>query len=280
MQEVTGMQTPFYEARSFPEITSPVTFHENILGRNTIFHPHWHEAIEILCFREGVTAVGYENETLYGKSGDTIIVNSNTIHSLQTASNVSIYDCLIVEEYWLRTFDVRLDEILFPSQIRDQEVCARFRRLTEVFASTAPYRMIRTQAETLSMMAYLLEHYAASNTLFSASLPELSALIKKIVEYIREHLSEPITIDDISREVNFSKSYVCRTFHRFTGKTIMEMINSLRCAQAQTLLASKKYTVAECARMCGFSNPSYFAKTYKHFIGELPSETRRSDSVQ
>ncbi len=58
------MQTPFYEARSFPEITSPVTFHENILGRNTIFHPHWHEAIEILCFREGVTAVGYENETL------------------------------------------------------------------------------------------------------------------------------------------------------------------------------------------------------------------------
>ena len=52
-------------------------------------------------------------------------------------------------------------------------------------------------------------------------------------------------------------------------------LNYTRCSYARKLLASGRYNVSESAEHSGFSNLSYFAKTYKKYMGELPSQVER-----
>lgn len=50
-------------------------------------------------------------------------------------------------------------------------------------------------------------------------------------------------------------------------------LNMTRCTHARDLLLSGGTCVAECALRCGFQHLSYFTKTYKRYMGELPSQT-------
>ena len=79
--------------------------------------------------------------------------------------------------------------------------------------------------------------------------------------------------------VGFSKYYLCRTFRQITGSTVVDYLNSLRCAHALQLLSSGEYTVGECAEKCGFRNLSYFAKVYRRYRGCSPSDELGKASV-
>ncbi|ELP5185316.1 helix-turn-helix transcriptional regulator, partial [Clostridium perfringens] len=71
-----------------------------------------------------------------------------------------------------------------------------------------------------------------------------------------------------------SKYYTCRTFKEVTGKTILDYINHIRCINARNLILYNGYTISESAYKSGFNNLSYFSKTYKKYMGLLPSEEK------
>ena len=94
------------------------------------------------------------------------------------------------------------------------------------------------------------------------------------VYYEAHHHPEPFSMDSVCRETGFSKSYICHTFKEVTGQTVLDYVNFLRCNHARSLLASGKYNVGESALQSGFSNLSYFSRTYRRIMGELPSVRR------
>jgi AraC-like DNA-binding protein len=66
----------------------------------------------------------------------------------------------------------------------------------------------------------------------------------KALCYIRQHLCEPITLDDICREVAMSRYYFCHLFRAYTGMTVINYINMLRCALARSLILEKRFNVS------------------------------------
>ena len=81
----------------------------------------------------------------------------------------------------------------------------------------------------------------------------------------------------MARAMGMSKFYLCREFKRATGQTVIEYVNSYRIQKAAQLI-SGGYTVSEAARACGFENMSFFTKTFKKYLGCLPSSYRDSRS--
>ena len=71
--------------------------------------------------------------------------------------------------------------------------------------------------------------------------------------------------------MGISKYYLSREFKSFTGRTIFDTINTFRCADAKHLI-SKGATVSEAAAACGLENLSYFSRTFKKYVGKLPSQ--------
>ncbi len=97
--------------------------------------------------------------------------------------------------------------------------------------------------------------------------------IKKITDYINEHIASAINLDSIASYLYLDKSYVCRLFKRETGMTINTYINMSRVSIAKRLIASGVPPRAVCGR-CGYNDYSTFYRAFRRHTGMSPEEYR------
>ncbi|NLZ80812.1 MAG: helix-turn-helix transcriptional regulator [Clostridiales bacterium] len=96
--------------------------------------------------------------------------------------------------------------------------------------------------------------------------------IKNILIYINEHLSESLSLDQLSQKLFINKYYLCRIFKAFTGYTINQYINTKRLLLAHEL-AQKGQSLLEASVNAGFNNYSHFYKMHKKKFGTSPKIT-------
>jgi transcriptional regulator GlxA family with amidase domain len=74
---------------------------------------------------------------------------------------------------------------------------------------------------------------------------------------------------------NINKYYLAHTFKQDIGVSPIEYLNQIRIKEAQTLLETTNYTIAEIARFNGFSSQSFFSQAFKREVNQTPSEHRK-----
>lgn len=105
-----------------------------------------------------------------------------------------------------------------------------------------------------------------------------SHIIQKAEEYIAQHYTEPIRLEDVAEAVNLSKYYFSRFFKEKKGVSFTEYVTRVRVDYAQKLLRSTQLSVKEIAYQAGFRDPNYFSKVFKRHTGVNPSEFRNSSA--
>lgn len=83
-----------------------------------------------------------------------------------------------------------------------------------------------------------------------------------------------LSVETLGEVFGMSRVQLYRKVKNMTNYTPVEMIRITRLKAAQQILASTDMTVAEVGYKVGFSSPSYFAKCYKEYFGEVPNDTR------
>ena len=93
--------------------------------------------------------------------------------------------------------------------------------------------------------------------------------VSPILDYIRDNLSEPLTLDRISSHFYISKHYLCRIFKAATGFSVMEYIIYSRVLRARQLLQDGG-SVQQAGELSGFSDNSHFIRTFGQLTGVTP----------
>jgi len=100
--------------------------------------------------------------------------------------------------------------------------------------------------------------------------------ISAVMEEIEKNMSnEFYTVEDLAHAVNFSRSQLNRKIKALTDKTSNQMIRDFRLTRAKEMLEQNAATVSQVAYEVGYSNLSYFAKSFKTLFGILPSEVKK-----
>ena len=98
------------------------------------------------------------------------------------------------------------------------------------------------------------------------------------MERIRIHLEEMFlnisTLDDLCADMGLSKSYLCREFKTYTGKTIIEYINQKKIERSMLLLRTCDEKIISIAHQSGFTNLSHFNRTFQRIVGHSPKKYR------
>lgn len=160
-----------------------------------------------------------------------------------------------------------------PNLIRDEPCEGYFRKIMQELSEKKELYEISAQLGILELILHLMRRYPARVSPKDRPGSAGERMVKQAITYIQENYSRAISTDDVCRHLGFDKSYVCTTFKKITGSTIISFLNMTRCTHARDLLLSGGTCVAECALRCGFQHLSYFTKTYKRYMGELPSQT-------
>lgn len=92
--------------------------------------------------------------------------------------------------------------------------------------------------------------------------------------YIRAHLRESFTRQDIADHVHLSQNHLARIFRKETGMSIAEFTLQQRMGQAVELLAHTELSVGEIAERVGYENYSYFLTLFRRVTGTTPSKYR------
>jgi len=104
----------------------------------------------------------------------------------------------------------------------------------------------------------------------------LNVVLRKGIIFIRHHLSEAITVDDVSRHAGCSRRVLERHFREHFGHGPYEEILRSRINRAKQYLGNSPKTVEEISTMCGFSEPNLFYTQFRKRVGTSPREWRRN----
>ena len=94
--------------------------------------------------------------------------------------------------------------------------------------------------------------------------------VSAALTYVREHFSEPITVNDMAEQVNLSPSSFSHLFREVTGRSPYQFLKELRLDRARELLLDGRLSVTDVSRAVGYSSASHFIKEFRSRFGTTP----------
>lgn len=101
-----------------------------------------------------------------------------------------------------------------------------------------------------------------------------SNLAIDVANYIQHHLSEPITAEDIAKELYLSRPYLSRKFIEETGMSLTDFILKEKTEEAKRLLRYSDKSLTAISNYLGFSSQSHFSRVFKKYASSTPGEYR------
>lgn len=99
--------------------------------------------------------------------------------------------------------------------------------------------------------------------------------IRLAKKYMKEHLSEPITVEDVSSHVHLSYTYFSGMFKNETGMTVSQFLLDKRIEQAKKLMRETTMNLTEVTLSVGYSDPKHFSKVFKKATSITYKEYKR-----
>lgn len=265
----------FYEHLPFDELNPSYILHRQCtIDSAHSFAAHWHESIELLYLFEGECDVMIDTERFHMSRRDVVCVNSGRIHSISSAGFTQ-YSALIVSPEFLRECGFPAETMLKPfiSYADDQTVADGIRLANREGKYCRPYWQSVQKAAVVSLLCHLYRSYAVGGSGKKPISAAGSNVVKESLTYIRAHYHEDVSTQELADRVGVTVNHLCACFKKVTGMSVKKYVNSMRCRDAEAMLFSGEYTVAEAGARCGFNNMPYFAKVYRSVVGVLPSDT-------
>lgn len=250
------------------------------------FTSHWHTALEIIMPLEGNYTAHILSETYVLEPGDIFIIPPGTIHSLQAPPEGArlIY---ILELTFLSQFPGYhyIQSLLSqPMRITYDDDHDYYAEEVKLVLDMAECYWGQSVTKEMNLYACLLRFFAKIGEKNIDVIPAAGGSPLKntsvinqmsiVMDYLDEHFSESITLEQAAQIAGFSKFYFTRLFKEYTSRTFYEYLTEKRIRAAEQMLLVPKFPVTEVSIQSGFSSLSSFNRTFKRSKGCSPTEYR------
>lgn len=244
----------------------------------TFLSVNWHENIEIIYVTDGKGRISCDFVEYPVKKGELFAINSDVFHGFSADSEDVCFEYyyLIIGRDFCRDNGFDTDTVKLCENISDSVAAELFTKIVEAYEFKGEYRGLAIRAAVLNLLYRLCTYHINKSTDTKKKKKDSNTdNIRAAIVYIRENLSQRLTTKDLAKVSGISEYYFIREFKRITHYTPVTYINIVRCDTARKLLYEGNKNVGEVASLCGFENMPYFTKTFKKYIGVLPSDVKR-----
>lgn len=118
-------------------------------------------------------------------------------------------------------------------------------------------------------------------TLIQAALPlpastNYSKYMTAAINYIRDHFSEQLTLEQVAQELNISRSYLALIFKKETSLTFSTWLRKYRIGKAKELLKNTNMSQDDICTEVGIYDSSYLCRLFKEYEHLSPDEYRKN----
>jgi AraC family transcriptional regulator len=162
---------------------------------------------------------------------------------------------------------------------KSMPVCGKIRNILDALLNhsySESLENIFINAQTQMLLLYSMDCMAGdSEESFSCKFLANDADREKIAlarEILLKHISEPLTIKELSRKAAINECYLKKGFKEMYGTTIFDFFQSQRMEHAKYLLYEKGLSVTDVSAFLGYSSISHFSTAFKKHTGLKPCE--------
>lgn len=274
-------------------IEFPITyFHDELITLPDWAGPlHWHPDFEIATAECGVLDYQVGRQHIMLEAGDSIFVNGNMLHGIKQLSgdgpdpmpNIVFSGALIASE----------TSTIYQKYIQPIAQCDSLPFV--VFRHSDSYHseincLIKDTYKQMNekKACYELAVQRNISCIFDfisrnfVDLPKAEATriqinnqirLQKMLAYIYENYAEPVTLEDIAKVADISRSEAGRCFHTYMGCSPIDALIQYRLQMAHRLLSERTQTLQQISYACGFNSVNYFSRQFKKRFGYAPSQS-------
>ncbi len=249
-----------------------------------------HNFCELVYVDKGAVSVKSENFTGRLLDNQLIIHRPNEVHALKCTDNIAPNIIII-------GFECKSEEIAKFAEMPVTLASEQQKMLAEIMKEgmsvyAPPYDLPNTtdmkkrevypfgadQMIKLKLEIFLITLIRCFSSTEQISKKEISndGELLNVYQYINEHYTEKITLDNLCFLFGTNKTTLCQCFKKEYGDTILNYINNLRIKEAKVLLRKKELSVTEISEKLGFSSIHYFCRIFKKTTGNSPKEYLRT----
>ncbi len=103
--------------------------------------------------------------------------------------------------------------------------------------------------------------------------------LKKIVQYLEDHMDSSITMKKITGQFGFSERSLSRLFQKDLSMTFVQYFTILRMLRALQLLINGSYSISEISNMVGYNSLPTFSNTFQKVIGVRPTDYSKMKDI-
>lgn len=230
--------------------------------RDWRYASHLHPHHEVIAVEHGAMSVVLGGQPLIARAGDVLFYKAGNAHKEDAdPRRPALTLCLsysgkyLAERIAPMTRDVNgrvrqllhwiADDMALPGELRAQRMSG----------------LINTVVEELAYLAQPRQH----------------PLIGTARMYMRQHLSDHVSLEDLATNAGMSKFHFLRQFRSIAGITPMQDLTRQRLEHARNLIVSTSWPLRFIAARAGFNNEFHLAKLFRQHLGIAPSSLRKSN---
>lgn len=252
---------------------------------------HWHPDFEIATAEYGVLDYQVGRHHIILEKGDSVFVNGNMMHGIKQLEgkvadpmpNVVFSGTLVASEgstiyqkYILPI--IQCDELPFIVFRNDDPSHAEINSwIKEIYRQMNEkkegYELV-VQRNINRIFEFISYHF---NQLPKTEVVRIQInnqiRLQKMLTYIYENYSKPVTLEDIAKSADVSRSEAGRCFQYYIGCSPVEALIQYRLQKAHRLLSERTQTLQQISYACGFNSVNYFSRQFKKKYGYSPSQS-------
>lgn len=237
---------------------------------------HWHTDTEIIMPVENTYKVVMDETTYKLDVEDIMVIPSGEVHQLYAPPTgyriILQFDCTML--YSLNGLNSAFHMFhpcvtVTPSTMPNihKELSSLIQNITSEYFSTLPLREASIYSMLIRFFTTLGRNCINGNDKFSNMKKhkqlEYINLFFNVCNYINDHCTENIKMDDLANIAGFSKFHFLRLFKQVMNVSCYEYLINRRIMQAEKLLIEPGLSIMQVAMKSGFSSLATFNRLFK-----------------
>ena len=132
-----------------------------------------------------------------------------------------------------------------------------------------------SNSNTIISFTNILDENIKLITEYILNIKNEDVVIKQIKNFIEENYEKRISLEKIAKKYHYSYQYLSSYFSSRMKLTFSEYLNTIRINKAKDLISNTEYSYEEIAHKVGYSDHSYFVKTFKRYVGTTPAKYKK-----
>lgn len=265
--------------------------HRSIDNKNGKVYSDKHTEMEIMFLKSGYGKVKTSCGEFSLIPGDICIFRNNENHCIELTDKDSTVDTVsllispkIIMDYNILQCFADKEHKIHNRLDRENPMIEKIRQLIleiehEFTGEHSDYSlMVKNMVETIFIL--LTRHFfeAVEGKLSLTGKTNFGS-IEDSMDYIDEHLTDPLKLEDLALVANMSKTYYTTIFKKLKGISPWEYIISKRIDLAISLMKENNMTILELALKSGFNSTANFNRAFKRCTGKTPTEFRAEMNI-